>query len=360
MTTASLRLKSLAILALAVAGCQSSTGMNGQPQSKEQTLARANPQMKAVLDELMALDPKPIEQLSPQIARQQPTPTDAVKNLLKKKGKSADPEPVGDVTAKAISTDDRTINTRVYKPKSAGGGALPTIVYVRGGGWVIATLDTYDASCRALANGAGAIVVSVDYRMAPENKFPAAHEDVYAVTQWVLDNATELGGDKDKVALVGESAGGNMVLATALAAKKNGGKLPKAIVAVYPVADPNSKGPSHVDSANAAPLNQAMLPWFFSHTLENPGQAKDYRLDLVNVPQNDLAGLPPTTVILAGIDPLRSDGEMMAKHLKAAGVDTVVKTYPGVTHEFFGMGAVLDDAKAAEKLACERIKEAVK
>ncbi len=167
-----------------------------------------DPQMKAVLDSLTALHPKPIEKLSAQEARKQPGPPDAVKRLLKKQGKPTDPEAVAKVEDKTVPGPAGPIPVRVYTPD--GTGPFPVLVYFHGGGWVIAGLGGYDASYRAMANAAKCVVVAVAYREAPEYKFPAAHEDSYAATQYVMNHADEFGGDPKKVAIAGESAGGNL------------------------------------------------------------------------------------------------------------------------------------------------------
>ncbi len=309
-----------------------------------------------VLDELAALGAKPLQTLTPEQARKQPTPADAVKKVMAKKGMSAVPDPsvsTQDVTYKG--GDGSTQKVRVYKP-AAGTGILPVVMYIHGGGWVIADIDVYDASPRALARMANAIVVSIEYRHAPEAKFPAAHQDANAAYQWILTQAAGWGGDPARVALVGESAGGNMALNVAMAARDHKWTQPKHVVAVYPVAAQEPKTPSKLMFVDAKPLGTPALPWFFKHTLASPSQAADPRLDLVNAKLNDL---PPTTIILAEIDPLHDDGQMLAGKLKAAGVKVDVKEYKGVTHEFFGMGSVVADAKDAEMFAASVLKSAL-
>ena len=230
------------------------------------------------------------------------------------------------------------------------------IVYYHGGGWVIATVDTYDAAPRLLAKQLGAIVVSVEYRHAPEFKFPAQHEDAAAAYRWTLQNAASWGGDPARIATVGESAGGNLAVATAIYARDNGLTLPRHIVSVYPIANSSPTLPSRRDSANAKPLNSAMLPWFGYYYQTSKGDAQDPRLNLVAA---NLRGLPPTTIINAQIDPLRSDGETLATAMRAAGDKVEQKTFPGVTHEFFGMAKVVDGAKQANELAVARLKTAL-
>jgi acetyl esterase/lipase len=231
---------------------------------------------------------------------------------------------------------------RIYTPH--GTGPFPVVVYYHGGGWVIATVDTYDASARALANAARAIVVSVEYRKGPENRFPAAHDDAFAAYQWVLANAASIGGDPRKVATAGESAGGGLAVEVAMMARDRRVRLPVHVLAVYPIADGDTQSPSYVENAMAKPLSRAAMQWFFQHYLRSPADGRDARVALVRA---NLRGLPPTTIITAQIDPLRSDGEQLAAALRAAGVRTDAMSYDGVTHEFFGMGAVVDKARQA-------------
>ncbi|RUQ70289.1 alpha/beta hydrolase [Azospirillum doebereinerae] len=318
-------------------------------------LAKADADMKHVLDALADLKPKPIEgDLSAAEARQQPTPTDAVMALLKKNGKSTAPEA-------GIRTENITLTgaagslpARVYIPENANKNTpLPVVVYYHGGGWVIADLDTYDASPRAIAKQASAIVVSAHYRQAPESKFPAAHDDAFAAYQWVLKNAKSFGGDPAQVAVMGESAGGNLAINTAIKARDANIQLPVHQVLVYPVAGVDMNTQSYKDNADAKPLNKPMMEWFVKQTVRNEADLQDPRLDLVG--RADLRGLPPTTVITAEIDPLRDDGRRLADKLRQASVPVDAHDYAGVTHEFFGMGSVVADAKTAEGVAAANL-----
>ncbi|HLM68444.1 MAG TPA: alpha/beta hydrolase, partial [Longimicrobium sp.] len=243
------------------------------------------------------------------------------------------------------------IPVRIYAPE--GTGPFPVIVYTHGGGWVIATNDTYDASARGLCDAVGAIVVAVEYRKAPEHRFPAAHQDAFAAYHWVLQNASELGGDSFRVAVAGESAGGNLAVATAMLARDNGIQPPAHVLAVYPIADGRTDSPSYVENADARPLNRPMMQWFFGHYLRSPADAEHALISLVRA---DLRNLPPTTIITAEIDPLRSDGERLAEALRAAGVDVDYHSYGGVTHEFFGMAVVVKDAGKALAQAAKGLK----
>ncbi len=246
-----------------------------------------------------------------------------------------------------------SIPVRIYSPK--GTGPFPVVVYYHGGGWVIADLDTYDATPRAIANLAQAVVVSSHYRQGPEHKFPAAHQDAFAAYQWTLANAKSIHGDPARVAVMGESAGGGLAGAVAIMARDSSVPLPVQQVLVYPIAGYDQSTPSYQENADAKPLNKPMMAWFFKQYLKSPADGRNPLIDLVHA---DLKGLPPATVINARIDPLRSDGERLAQALQAAGVATKQKTYDGVTHEFLGMASVLDEAKDAEQMAGDALKDA--
>ena len=317
--------------------------------------AKLDPQMKAVLDAWMTADPKPIEKLTPGTARVQPLPGVGVMKVLQMQGKSTAPEEVGSVMMKEIPGPGGMIPVRVYKPKNMGNGPLPVLVYIHGGGWVIASIQAYDSSARALSNAAGAMVVSVGYRYAPEHKFPAAHEDSYAATQWIMKNISGWGGDPKKVAIGGESAGGNMATAVCLMARDRGGMMPIHQLMVYPVTQIGKKTPSYYENWNAKPLNVPMMGWFGKYELKNKAQGKNKYMSVLHA---NLKGLPPATIISAEIDPLRSEGSDYAIALEKAGVPVKRMLYTGVTHEFFGMGAVVDKAKAAVAFSAMRLKEA--
>ena len=315
--------------------------------------AKPAPDMQRVLDALAGLGGKPIETLTAAQARLQPSAADGAKAAMRMQGMSTEPD--ASVTTQDIpyGTNRRQF-ARIYKPaKPMGNKAMPIIVYYHGGGWVIATVDTYDAAPRMLAKELNAIVVSVEYRPAPEFKFPAQHDDAGAAYLWTLANAASWGGDPTKIAIAGESAGGNLAVATTIFARDNGLTMPRHVLAVYPIANTSGTLPSRIDSANAKPLNGAMLNWFGHYYQNSMADAQDPRLNLVAA---NLRGLPPVTIINAQIDPLRSDGDTLATALKEAGVKVEQKTYMGVTHEFFGMAKVVRGAKDANMLAVKKLK----
>ena len=326
------------------------------PPASSMQPPKAAPDMQLVLDALAGLGGKPIETLTPAEARMQPSAADGAKAAMAKKGMSTAPDAAVTTQDVPYGSDPKQF-ARIYKPAMApsGGKPMPVVVYYHGGGWVIADVATYDAAPRAMSKALNAIVVSVEYRHAPEFKFPAQHEDAAAAYRWTLANAASWGGDPMKVAVAGESAGGNLAVATAIYARDNGLMLPRHIVSVYPIANSSMTLPSRMDSANAKPLNAAMLKWFGYYYQNSAADAQDPRLNLVAA---NLRGLPPTTIINAQIDPLRSDGEILATAMRAAGDKVEQKTFPGVTHEFFGMAKVVRGAKEANDLAVARLKAA--
>lgn len=321
----------------------------GQPST-----SKPDADMAAVLSVLATLEPKPIETLEPSEARKQPTPTDAVMKIIEDKKLDVKPHEGLKVSNQRFA-DMGNLRTRWYVPENATKESnLPIVVYFRGGGWVIADLDVYDATPSALAKKTGAAVVSVDYPMGPEKKFPAAHDEAIEAYKYVLKNARGWGYNPEKVALVGESAGGNLAINTAIAARDQNLTKPVAVVSVYPVATTSMDTPSKKEEAAAKPLNTPMMAWFVQHATNGGSDTQDPRLNLVAA---NLKDLPPTTVINAEIDPLKSDGDLIVEKLKAAGVATEHKLYIGVTHEFFGMDAVVAKAKEAQDFAAAQLKK---
>lgn len=323
-------------------------------RSMAETTDQADPQMAAVLGALQSLNPKPLQSLSAEDARDQPTIADAVMKVLDQQGQSKTPQPVGNIENRMIPGPADSIPIRVYTPQ--GNGPFPIIVYYHGGGWVIATIDTYDASARALSNAANAIVVSVEYRKAPEHRFPAAHADAYAAYEWARKYGRDINGDPSMVAVAGESAGGNLAGAVSMIARQRNQALPVHQILIYPVTGYDMDTPSYRKYAQAQPLNKAMMAWFFEKYLNSPADANNPMVTLNRV--QDLKGLPPTTIITAELDPLQSNGKQYADRLREAGVPVTYQNFDGVTHEFFGTGAVVPDAKKAVHLAGQQLKQA--
>jgi len=310
-------------------------------------------EMQVVIEKLQSYGAPATETLTAQEARKQPSPATAVMDVMKEKGISMPPLAV-DTMGKDIPSGGASIHSRIYTPKN-GAGPFPVIVYYHGGGWVIADLDTYDASARGLAEQVGAVVVSVHYRQGPEHKFPAAHNDAFAAYQWVVNNAASIKGDPKKIAVVGESAGGNLACNVSIMARDKGVMLPLHQVLVYPIANNDMNSESYQKYAAAKPLNKPMMEWFAKNYLPNMAAAADPRISLVKA---NLKGLPPTTIIAAEIDPLQTEGKLLSDKLKDAGVDVDYKLYDGVTHEFFGMATVVPQAKDAQAEATTRFKDA--
>jgi acetyl esterase len=235
------------------------------------------------------------------------------------------------------------IPVRVYVPE--GPQPLPTVAYFHGGGWVIMGIETHDWTCRRLANASGAIVVNVDYRLAPEHRYPAALDDCMAVTTWLAEHAGALGGDPDRLAVAGDSAGGNLAAAVALASRTEGGPRLSAQALVYPVTDAACATPSFVQNAEGYLLAASTMRWFWQQYLGPDGDPDDGYASVLRAP--DLSGLPPTLIITAEFDPLRDEGEAYGEHLREAGVDATVHRYDGMIHGFVGLPEITEDATTA-------------
>ena len=317
----------------------------------ESPMARVDADMRHVLNILATLEPKPIEAGSPTEARAQPTLTTALGVLLRGRG---DDEGAS-MELRIIHGPAGDIRARVYRPAHRDIDAkLPMILYLHGGGWVTGDLDTFDATPRALAARCNAVVVSSHYRQAPEFKFPAAHEDALAAWVWMIGHAQALGGDPKRSAIVGEDAGANMAVDVALAARDSGGARPKHLVLVTPMAGTDFSLPSYADNEDSSPLGAAGARWLYKKATRNSAAMLDPRLNLID--RGDLGGLPPTTVILAGIDPLLSEGELLADALRRCGVWVDSTVYDGVTHGFLGLARVVNKAMFAQAQVARNLK----
>jgi acetyl esterase len=254
--------------------------------------------------------------------------------------------PVHDVHAvedREVPGPAGSIPVRVYRP--GADAQLPIVVWFHGGGWVIGSLETHDNLCRLLCDDARVIVVSVDYRLAPETKFPGAAEDCVAAWVWLNEHASELGGDAHKIAVGGDSAGGNLAAVVALVAREQGLPVPALQLLVYPVTDYEFDNPSMIDNAEGYFLRTAAMRWFFDQYAGTPDDFADWRMSPLRAP--DLAGLPAALVITAEYDPLRDQGEAYAQRLRDAGVPTQSVRADGLFHGFFGMHTFLPPARAA-------------
>ncbi len=326
-------------------------------------------QMWAVIEQFIAFNDPALPTLSARQARMNHSVTDAVNTLLAKNNVASSAPNLTisqQVLPKAYTPESAPdgVPVRIYTPASsnttnlATDGTRPAIVYYHGGGWVIGSLNVYEPSAKALADRTGAIVFSVDYRLASEtmNKFPAAHEDAYAAYKYVRDNAAALKVNPTKIAVAGESAGGNMAAAVCILARERGVALPVHELLVYPVADNNLTTESYNTYANAVPLSRANIQYFTSLYFNSPADGDNRLLSLVDVA--DLRGLPTTTIIAAEIDPLQTEGVSLRNKLTAAGVSVDYTLYKGTTHEFFGTYDVVPLAQEAQTHAADRLKAA--
>ena len=270
---------------------------------------------------------------------------------------ATDPEPVARVENRSVPGPDGPVPVRIYWPQTAPPAPLPALVYFHGGGWVICDLDTHDPTCRAITNNVGCVVVSVDYRLAPEHKFPAAAEDAYTATLWAAGNATDLGVDATRIAVGGDSSGGNLTAAVALMARDR--HAPELVfqLMVYPVTDIVAMDtPSHRDNGEGYFLTTAAMEWYRRQYLTDLSEASHPYASPLHA--DDLSGLPPALVITAELDPLRDEGEAYASRLLASGVPAVASRYDGVFHGFFSLGTLLDAAKQANEEAYAALREA--
>jgi acetyl esterase len=249
------------------------------------------------------------------------------------------------------------IPVRLYRPLGVTDGqVLPVLVYFHGGGWTIGDLDTHDTLCRELANGAGCAVVSVDYRMGPEHRFPAAVDDCLAATQWVHRHAAELHLDPARLAVGGDSAGGNLATVVSIAAR-DGGELPIAYqLLIYPATDQHRSAPSHTENGEGYLLTRDTMAYFTGHYIADPAQYADWRASPLL--HDDLGRLPPALVLTAGYDPLRDEGQAYAEKLTAAGNRASYVCFDRQIHGFIVMGKVLDEANTAVALCAAELKRA--
>ena len=235
------------------------------------------------------------------------------------------------------------IPVRIYQPTD---GLTPCVVFFHGGGWVLGDIDTHDAVCRQLASATDATIVSVDYRLAPEAPFPAALDDCHAAVQWVRENADKLNIDATRLAVAGDSAGGNLAASVCLKTKTEGKDDICFQLLIYPVTDYNFDTPSYEENAEGYMLTRDMMRWFWHHYVgHDESEGKNPLASPLQA--SDLRGLPPAFVMTAEFDPLRDEGEAYAQALQAAGVETEMKRYNGMIHGFFGQTHIAQGAQEA-------------
>ncbi len=300
------------------------------------TREKLYPEVRALLEKLEAQGGPALESLPPAEARKE-----AAEALQPLQGES---ETVSRTEDQRIPGPDGSIRIRIYTPGERG--PLPGLVYFHGGGWVLCDLDTHDKTCRALAHKAGAVVVSVDYRLAPEHRFPAAVVDCCAATRWVAANAERLDVDPRRIAVGGDSAGGNLAAVVALKFRDEGGPALALQVLVYPVTNLAAfDTPSYQEFAEGYYLTRTEMEWFRGHYLATAGDGQNPDASPLLAP--DLRGLPPALVITAECDTLRDEGEAYARRLAEAGVDVTCTRYAGMVHPFFSLPGVIDGGRRA-------------
>ncbi len=313
---------------------------------------RLDPDARRVVSEFLSFDPPALASLPPSQARQVSSIQAAAARVAVAEGKAPLP-PVARKRHMVIPTPGGPLTARVFTPR--GRGPFPVLVYFPGGGFTITNLDNYEPSARALTNGAGYVVVLVNTPVAPEVKFPAQPEAAYAAYRYISANTRLVRGIPGRVAVGGESAGGNLATVTAMLARDRGGPRPIYQLLVYPDVKLDTAAESFKTEGDSVPLNTPLQAYFGANYLPTPADAAN---PLASPLLGDLHGLPPATVITDENDPLRSDGEAYAQKLRAAGVKVDAKRYNRVMHEFFGMGAVIAKARQAEAQAAAHLRAA--
>jgi acetyl esterase len=305
-----------------------------------------DPQARAFLEKVEAQNLPGFEKMTVEQAR------DA---LMAMREFAGPPQPIASIKERTIPGPAGSIRARIYTP--TGTGPFPVLVYFHGGGWVIGNLETIDTPLRALTNRAGCVTVSVDYRLAPEAKFPAAVDDCYAATRWVAEQARSLDGDPARLAVGGDSAGGNLAAAVAQMARDRGGPAIAYQLLIYPALNADYTTASYRENAEGYLLTRAAMVWFWNHYLTSPADARNpYACPLQ---ASDLSGLPPALVITAEYDPLRDEGEAYADRLNKAGVPVEKRRHQGMIHGFFQMGGVMDRGKLVIEEAAGALRRAL-
>ena len=295
-----------------------------------------DPQAKALFDFIGLSDLAPVETLTPQQAR-------AMFEVLAEARRKMAVEPVDQIRDVTVPGPGGDIPVRIYSPKVPS--PAPALIYFHGGGWVLGGLESHDHVCRAMANSVPCAVFSVDYRLAPEYKFPAAVNDSYAATEWIADHAAELGVDRSRIGVGGDSAGGNLAAIVSQIARDRGGPRIAFQLLIYPATDMRMGMPSIDENADGPLLTKEAMRWFVNHYLNSEAD----RVHPLASPllAADMAGLPPAFILTAECDPLRDEGEAYGRRLREAGVPAEVQQYKGMPHGFFSFGAALDGGRRA-------------
>ena len=306
----------------------------------------------------MPLDPAAQSMLDAMVAsglsfRPGTTPEQRRAAMLSVMPDSARIKPVHAVEDRSVAGPEGEIPVRVFRPSAA---TLPILVWFHGGGWVTGSIETHDLVCRQLAVAVDAIVVSVEYRLAPETKFPGAVVDCVAAWSWTATHAAELGGDPGRIAVGGDSAGGNLAAVVALVARDEGLPAPVHQLLVYPVTDHEFESASMIDNARGYFLEADTMRWFYDHYARTPDDYEDWRMSPLRAAS--VAGVAPATVLTAEYDPLRDQGEAYARRLQAADVPTEIVRADGVFHGYFGMQKFLPPAQAPWDVAVHALRGA--
>ncbi len=308
-----------------------------------------DPQVQALLDAAAKANLPPMWQLTPDQARAQ--------YLLRVRRLEPKDEPIYRVEDRAVPGTDHQIPIRIYRPREANPGELlPVLVWYHGGGFVIGSLDTHDSACRRLATLGDCMVVSVDYRLAPEWKFPAGVDDSFAALKWISAHATEIGADPARIAVGGDSAGGNLATVCALLARNAGAPKVAFQLLFYPCIAPEPETPSHYKFADGYILTRQTITWFYKLYLKSPKDTQDFRFGPLIT--DDLSQLPPAFILVAGYDPLRDEGVQYATRLVEAGNAVTLVNMPGMVHGFLLMSGALDGAVQALEQSAAALRSA--
>lgn len=297
---------------------------------------KLDPGAASVLEMIRLTGAPPVETLPPPEAR--------IASARSRRALNPDPPPVAEIRALTAEGPHGAIPMRLYR-NDTDAAVCPCLVYFHGGGWVIGDLDSHDVVCRRIAVASGAVVISVDYRMGPEAKFPAGVDDAIAATGWIAAHAASLGVDARRISVGGDSAGGNLATVAAIHARDNHGPEIAAQILIYPATDFSMTQESHRLFAEGYFLTRPLMDYFQGHYLQSDADKQDWRASPLLMP--DLSRLPPALVITAGFDPLRDEGEDYARRLIEAGVFTAVKRFPGQIHGFITMGRLIPQAAEA-------------
>ena len=309
-----------------------------------------DPESQRILDLTAAANRPAWNTLSPEAARAQ---------YLSLRPGSQGPRPDGaSVTDRTIPGPAGALPVRLYRPKSAAADAkLPCLVYAHGGGWVFGNLDSHDVLCAQLAIEAGIVVFAIDYRLAPETRFPGAFDDVVAGLQWVAANGAAIGVDPTRLAIGGDSAGGNLAAAVSIWARDNAGPKLRLQMLAYPVTDGVARSESYRKFHDGYGLNGPVMEWFFDHYVPSKDQRADWRVSPIRA--KNLGGLPPALVITAGYDPLRDEGRAYAWRLQQEGTLADLVEFGGMLHGFLSSPMLLHGARRGTSLCAAALREAL-